>query len=55
MKPGGNLSKSINKGTITRKNSFGQWFSSINLQLFEDNVKLMNLDAYTKNLRQIHS
>ena len=35
---------------ITRKTSFGQWFSPINLQLFEENVKTMKLDAYTKKL-----
>jgi Domain of unknown function (DUF4372) len=33
---------------ITRKNSFEQWFSPINLQLFEENVKAMKLDHYTK-------
>lgn len=37
-------------GKITRKTSFGQWFSPINLQLFEENVKTLKLDAYTKNL-----
>lgn len=35
---------------ITRKTSFGQWFSQINLQLFEENVKTMKLDYYTKKL-----
>ena len=35
---------------ITRKTSFGQWFSSINLQLFEEQVKTMKLDYYTKKL-----
>jgi len=35
---------------ITRKTSFGQWFSSINLQLFEENVKTMRLDYYTKKI-----
>ena len=35
---------------ITRKTSFGQWFSPINLQLFEENVKTMKLDHYTKKL-----
>jgi len=35
---------------ITRKNSFVQWFSPINLQLFEENVKTMKLDYYTKKL-----
>lgn len=48
MKPGGNPSKSTNKGTITLKTSFGQWFSPINLQSFEENVKSMNLVSYTK-------
>jgi IS4 transposase len=33
---------------ITRKNSFEQWFSPINLLLFEENVKAMKLDHYTK-------
>lgn len=35
---------------ITRKTSFGQWFSSINLQLFEETVKTLKLDYYTKKL-----
>jgi IS4 transposase len=35
---------------ITRKTSFGQWFSPINLQLFEEKVKTMILDYYTKKL-----
>lgn len=35
---------------ITRKTSFGQWFSPINLQLFEEQVKTMKLDYYTKKL-----
>ncbi|MFU0789866.1 MAG: IS4 family transposase [Virgibacillus proomii] len=35
---------------ITPKTSFGQWFSSINLQQFEENVKTMKLDYYTKKL-----
>lgn len=35
---------------ITPKTSFGQWFSLINLQLFEDSVKTMKLDYYTKKL-----
>lgn len=35
---------------ITQKTSFGQWFSSINLDLFEENVKTMKLDYYTKKL-----
>lgn len=34
----------------TPKTSFGQWFSSINLPLFEENVKTMKLDYYTKKL-----
>lgn len=35
---------------ITPKTSFGQWFSPINLQLFEEKVKTMKLDYYTKKL-----
>src|SRR5690625_4590359 len=35
---------------ITIKTSFGQWFSPINLQLFEEHVKTMKLDYYTKKL-----
>ena len=35
---------------ITRKTSFGQWFSPINLQLFEEQVKTKKLDFYTKKL-----
>jgi len=35
---------------ITRKTSFGQWFSPINLQLFEEQVKTTKLDYYTKKL-----
>jgi IS4 transposase len=35
---------------ITRKTSFGQWFSPINFQLFEENVKTLKLDYYTKKL-----
>ncbi|MDQ0221021.1 putative transposase [Peribacillus cavernae] len=35
---------------ITGKTSFGQWFSPINLPLFEENVKTMKLDYYTKKL-----
>ncbi|MED4015757.1 IS4 family transposase [Sutcliffiella cohnii] len=35
---------------ITRKTSFGQWFSPINLQLFEEQVKTLKLDYYTKKL-----
>lgn len=34
----------------TRKTSFGQWFSPINIQLVEENVKTMKLDYYTKKL-----
>ncbi|WP_335871399.1 IS4 family transposase [Bacillus sp. 2205SS5-2] len=35
---------------ITPKTSFGQWFSPINIPLFEENVKTMKLDHYTKKL-----
>ncbi|PLR80284.1 IS4 family transposase [Bacillus sp. V33-4] len=35
---------------ITPKTSFGQWFSPINLRLFEEKVKTMKLDYYTKKL-----
>ena len=53
-KSGGNPSKSTKKDQrmdkITRKTSFGQWFSPINLQLFEEKVKTMKLDYYTKKL-----
>ncbi|MER2049819.1 MAG: IS4 family transposase [Solibacillus sp.] len=35
---------------ITRKTSFGQWFSPINLKLFEEQVKTKKLDYYTKKL-----
>ncbi|WP_412839784.1 DUF4372 domain-containing protein, partial [Bacillus paranthracis] len=38
---------------ITRKTSFGQWFSPINLQLLEDNVKTLKLDYYTKKLTTV--
>ncbi|PAV28170.1 hypothetical protein CIL05_17495 [Virgibacillus profundi] len=31
---------------ITPKTSFGQWFSSINLKIFKENVKTMKLDYY---------
>lgn len=44
------LKKDHHMDKITRKNSFGQWFSPINLQLFEENVKTMKLDYYTKKL-----
>ena len=36
---------------ITRKTSFGQWFSPINLQLFEKTVKTLKLAYYTKKLK----
>jgi IS4 transposase len=53
-KSGGNPSKSTKKGhrmdKITRKTSFRQWFSPINLKLFEDQVKTKKLDYYTKKL-----
>ncbi len=32
------------------KTSFGQWFSPINLRIFEEQVKTMKLDYYTKKL-----
>ena len=35
---------------ITPKNSFGQWLSPINSQLFEEYVKTLKLDYYTKKL-----
>lgn len=35
---------------ITRKTSFGQWFSPINMKIFEDQVKTKKLDYYTKKL-----
>ncbi|UCZ51803.1 IS4 family transposase [Bacillus shivajii] len=35
---------------ITRKTSFGQWFSPINLRLFNEQVKTLKLDFYTKKL-----
>jgi IS4 transposase len=35
---------------ITRKTSFGQWFSPINMKLFEEQVKTKKLDYYTKKL-----
>jgi IS4 transposase len=44
------LKKDYCMDKITRKTSFGQWFSAINLQLFEENVKAMKLDYYTKKL-----
>lgn len=36
---------------ITPKNSFGQWFSPINLNVFEERVKTLKLDYYTKKLK----
>jgi putative transposase len=44
------LKKDHRMDKITRKTSFGQWFSPINLQLFEENVKTLKLDYYTKKL-----
>lgn len=44
------LKKDHHMDKITRKTSFGQWFSPINHQLFEENVKTMKLDYYTKKL-----
>ena len=44
------LKKDIRMDKITRKTSFGQWFSPINLQVFEEKVKTMKLDYYTKKL-----
>ena len=44
------LKKDHHMDKITRKTSFGKWFSPINLQLFEENVKTMKLDYYTKKL-----
>ena len=35
---------------ITRKTSFGQWFSAINFRLFEEQVESLKLDHYTKKL-----
>ncbi len=35
---------------ITRKTSFGQWFSPINFQSFEKDVKTMQYNRYTKKL-----
>lgn len=35
---------------ITRKSSFEQWFSPINIQLVEEYVKTLKLDYYTKKL-----
>ena len=35
---------------ITRKTSFGQWFSPINMKLFNEQVKTKKLDYYTKKL-----
>lgn len=36
---------------ITRKTSFGQWFSPINVQSFEKDVKTMKYNRYTKKLK----
>lgn len=44
------LKKDHRMDKITLKTSFGQWFSPINLQLFEEQVKTMKLDYYTKKL-----
>ena len=44
------LKKDSRIDKITRKTSFGQWFSPINLQLFEEQVKTLKLDYYTKKL-----
>ena len=53
-KSGGNPSKSTKKDSrmdkITRKTSFGHWFSPINLRVFEEQVKTKKLDFYTKKL-----
>ncbi|KKB36970.1 IS4 family transposase [Bacillus thermotolerans] len=35
---------------ITRKTSFGQWFSPINFRVFDEQVKTLKLDYYTKKL-----
>lgn len=35
---------------ITRKTSFGQWFSPINMKIFEEQVKTKKLDYYMKKL-----
>ncbi|ADI00250.1 hypothetical protein Bsel_2753 [[Bacillus] selenitireducens MLS10] len=35
---------------ITRKTSFGQWFSAINFRLFEKQVESLKSDLYTKKL-----
>ena len=35
---------------FTRKTSFEQWFSPINQTLFEEQVKIHQLDYYTKKL-----
>ena len=45
------LQKDQHMDKITRKTSFGQWFSPINLQLFEETVKTLKLDYYTKKLK----
>ncbi len=35
---------------FTRKTSFEQWFSPISISLFEEQVKIHQLDYYTKKL-----
>jgi len=45
------LKKDSRIDKITRKTSFGQWFSPINLKIFEEQVKTMKLDYYTKKLK----
>src|SRR5690625_6816334 len=40
----------MDKNKVTIKTSFGQWFSPIILPLFEEHVKMMKLDYYTKKL-----
>ncbi len=44
------LKKDQRMDKITRKTSFGQWFSPINMKFFEDQVKTQKLDYYTKKL-----
>ena len=44
------LKKDSRMNKITRKTSFGQWFSPINLKVFEEQVKTKRLDFYTKKL-----
>lgn len=54
MVGGSNLSKSKIKDNrmdkFTRKTSFEQWFSFLNLSLFEEQVKTHQLNYYTKKL-----